>query len=115
MDVVWLWFCAMAAQAYGRRRRAKQAPVRFNSAACRKALSEILAEVREKKHMTQIDVGYRAGIPPYTMSRYEHGLRVIPFYKFVRIALALECSPEKLLHQVLTRAGIRQVDRNERP
>jgi transcriptional regulator with XRE-family HTH domain len=66
-----------------------------------KRLGAILADVREKKGVTQKELAKRLRKPQSFISAYENGQRRIDVLEFIRIAAALDADPKKVFGQVV--------------
>lgn len=60
-------------------------------------LGDRVRELRQKRGMTQVDLGERLGIPQSRISEIEKGSRVPNLETILRLALALECKPSTLM------------------
>jgi transcriptional regulator with XRE-family HTH domain len=54
-------------------------------------------EMRQKRGMTQVDLGERLGFPQNRVSEIENGSRSPTLVTILRLAVALECKPSALL------------------
>jgi transcriptional regulator with XRE-family HTH domain len=56
-----------------------------------------LREIRQKRGMTQVDLGERLGFPQGRVSEIENGTRSPTLVTILRLAVALQCKPSILL------------------
>jgi transcriptional regulator with XRE-family HTH domain len=61
-----------------------------------------LSEQRERRGLTQAELGARAGIAPGAVSHFETGQRLPSLESLVKLADALECSVDSLLGRALS-------------
>jgi len=54
-------------------------------------------EIRQKRGMTQVELGERLGFPQNRVSEIENGSRSPTLVTILRLAIALECKPSALL------------------
>lgn len=67
------------------------------------ALTQVLAETRQSKSLTQDDLALRLGQPQSYVSKVERGERRLDLIEFVAVAQALEIPPAELFAAVLAR------------
>lgn len=60
-----------------------------------------ISEQRERRGLTQAELGARAGIAPGAVSHFETGQRLPSLESLVKLADALECSVDSLLGRAL--------------
>jgi transcriptional regulator with XRE-family HTH domain len=60
-------------------------------------LGERVRELRQKRGLTQVDLGERLGLPQSRVSEIEKGSRVPNLETILRLALALDCKVSKLM------------------
>jgi transcriptional regulator with XRE-family HTH domain len=53
--------------------------------------------IRQKRGMTQVELGERLGFPQNRVSEIENGSRSPTLVTILRLAIALECKPSALL------------------
>lgn len=63
-----------------------------------------IRELREEQHLTQEELGRRAGVDSQTVYRYEAGSRFPSLAKLEEIAQALGVGPEELVRAPLVQA-----------
>lgn len=54
-------------------------------------------EIRQKRGMTQVELGERLGFPQNRVSEIENGSRSPTLVTILRLAIALQCKPSALL------------------
>ena len=54
-------------------------------------------EIRQKRGMTQVELGERLGFPQNRVSEIENGSRSPTLVTILRLAIALDCKPSTLL------------------
>ncbi len=54
-------------------------------------------EIRQKRGMTQVELGERLGFPQNRVSEIENGSRSPTLVTILRLAIALDCKPSALL------------------
>lgn len=54
-------------------------------------------EIRQKRGMTQVELGERLGFPQNRVSEIENGSRSPTLVTILRLAIALKCKPSALL------------------
>lgn len=60
-------------------------------------LGERVRELRQKRGLTQVDLGERLGLPQSRVSEIEKGSRVPNLETILRLALALDCKVSALM------------------
>lgn len=65
-------------------------------------MGQILKQIRQRRGLSQIEIGKRLGMPQRTISNYENGVSRIPSNLLPKIAAVLRASVAELLGQKQT-------------